>query len=41
MLNDNIKALIESVVELYSTTPLTQKLIDEGVEKLNSNFHVQ
>lgn len=35
MLNDNIKALIESVVELYSTTPLTQKLIDEGVEKLN------
>ena len=35
MLNDNIKALIESVVELYSTTPLTQKLIDEGVAQLN------
>lgn len=36
MLNDNIKELIESVVKLYSTTPLTQKIIDDGVEKLKA-----
>ena len=34
MLSSNVKALISEVVELYSTTPLTQSLIDDGVNKL-------
>ena len=34
MLSSNVKALISEVVELYSTTPLIQSLIDDGVNKL-------
>lgn len=34
MLSSEIKALISGVVELYSATPLTQPLIDDGVNKL-------
>lgn len=34
MLSSEIKALISATVELYSTVPLTQALIDEGVNKL-------
>ena len=34
MFSNDVKALISAVVELYSTTPLTQALIDEGVNKL-------
>ena len=34
MLSSEVKALISAVVELYSTTPLIQALIDEGVNKL-------
>lgn len=34
MLSSNVKAFISEVVELYSTTPLTQSLIDYGVNKL-------
>ena len=33
MLSSNVKALISEVVELYSTTPLTQALIYAGVNK--------
>ena len=34
MLNNEVEALIREVVELYSTSPLTQQLIDEGTNKL-------
>ena len=34
MLSSEIKALISAAVELYSTVPLTQALIDEGTNKL-------
>ena len=34
MLSSDVRALISEVVELYSTTPLTQSLIDDGVNKL-------
>ena len=34
MLNSDVKALIIATVELYSTVPLTQAIIDEGVKKL-------
>ena len=34
MLSSEIKALISATVELYSTVPLTQALIDEGTNKL-------
>ena len=34
MLSSDVKALINEVVELYSTTPLTQALIYAGVNKL-------
>ena len=34
MLSNEIKALISAAVELYSTAPLTQALIDEGTNKL-------
>ena len=34
MLSNEIKALISATVELYSTVPLTQALIDEGTNKL-------
>lgn len=34
MLSGDIKALIIATVELYSTVPLTQAIIDEGVKKL-------
>ena len=35
MLSNDVKALIIETVELYSTVPLTQSIIDDGVEKLN------
>ena len=34
MLSSEVKALISAAVELYSTVPLTQALIDEGINKL-------
>ena len=34
MLNSDVKALIIAAVELYSTVPLTQAIIDDGVKKL-------
>ena len=34
MLNNEVESLIREVVELYSTSPLTQQIIDDGVEKL-------
>ena len=34
MLSSDVKALILATVELYSTVPLTQAIIDDGVEKL-------
>ena len=34
MLSSEVKALISAAVELYSTVPLTQVLIDEGTNKL-------
>lgn len=34
MLSSEVKALISAIVDLYSTTPLTQALIDDGVNKL-------
>lgn len=34
MLNNEAESLIKEVVELYSTSPLTQQIIDDGVEKL-------
>ena len=34
MLSSDIKALIIATVELYSTVPLTQAIIDDGVKKL-------
>ena len=34
MLSNDVKALIIETVELYSTVPLTQSIIDDGVEKL-------
>ena len=34
MLNRDVKALIIATVELYSTAPLTQAIIDAGVKKL-------
>ena len=34
MLNSDVKALIIATVELYSTVPLTQAIIDAGVKKL-------
>ena len=34
MLSSEVKALISVAVELYSTVPLTQTLIDEGTNKL-------
>lgn len=34
MLNNEAEALIREVVDLYSTSPLTQQIIDDGVEKL-------
>ena len=34
MLSSEVKALISVAVELYSTVPLTQALIDEGTNKL-------
>ena len=34
MLNNEAEALIREVMNLYSTSPLTQQIIDEGVEKL-------
>ena len=34
MLSNEIKALISAAVELFSTAPLTQSLIDEGTNKL-------
>ena len=34
MLSSEIKALISATVELYSTVPLTQALINEGINKL-------
>ena len=34
MLSSEIKVLISATVELYSTVPLTQALIDEGINKL-------
>mgnify|MGYP006388181821 FL=1 len=32
MLSGDVRALIIATVELYSTVPLTQLIIDEGVE---------
>ena len=34
MLNSDVKALILATVELYSTVPLTQAIIDAGIKKL-------
>ena len=34
MLNRDVKTLIIAAVELYSTAPLTQAIIDAGVKKL-------
>ena len=34
MLNCDVRALIIATVELYSTVPLTQAIIDDGVKKL-------
>ena len=34
MLSGDVRALIIATVELYSTVPLTQSIIDEGVLKL-------
>ena len=34
MLSNDVKALIIATVELYSTVPITQAIIDDGVKKL-------
>ena len=34
MLSNEVKNLLNAVIELYSTSSLSQEIIDSGVEKL-------
>lgn len=38
MINENIKQIIKEVIDLYNIRPLTQDIIDIGVEKLKECF---